>query len=242
MQRRNSSLRLAILGTLISAASPAFASVLYYGDQDLLGMGSYGSDPTAGASLEGLAANAVTVATNRFGHAYPFSPAAGDFAGTDQIYVGSVQTGASDGYSQSPQRLNGPQVVTLDYSALVPAGAQLATLTLGIAADDFQYVDYQHAPYVAKINGVEHTALTAALNGLEQGGPVEQFLSIGLDPALLSPNKVLTLSIDQTGDGGDGWAVDFFTVGVTTSPVPVPAAVWLLGSALGGLGALRRRV
>jgi hypothetical protein len=28
---------------------------------------------------------------------------------------------------------------------------------------------------------------------------------------------VLTLTIDDGGDGGDGWAIDFLTVAVTTS-------------------------
>jgi hypothetical protein len=31
---------------------------------------------------------------------------------------------------------------------------------------------------------------------------------------------VLTLSIDQGGDGGDGWALDYLTVGVTTQQTP----------------------
>ena len=44
-----------------------------------------------------------------------------------------------------------------------------------------------------------------------------QFFSIGLDPASLDESNVLTLTIDEGGDGGDGWAVDFLTVGVETS-------------------------
>ena len=41
----------------------------------------------------------------------------------------------------------------------------------------------------------------------------------------------------QGGDGGDGWAVDFLTVGVTTTPEP--SAILLAG--LGILGLLRTR-
>ena len=135
--------------------------------------------------------------------------------------------------------MNGPQVFNLDYHTLRPANEQVTSFTLGIAADDFQFPPIRQ-PFEAKINGVTNTVLTSALNALDQSGPRVQFLTIGLDPALLTANNVLNLSIDEAGDGGDGWAVDFLTVGVTTAPVPIPAVVWLFGSALGGLGAMRR--
>src|SRR5262245_16543719 len=121
-------------------STSALASTITYGDMDCLGTSCYGAnDPTAGATLPGLAPDAITLATNSFGHVFPFVPGAGEFAGTDQIYVGSTQTGAHDGYSVSAQRINGPQVLTLDYSSLIASGQTLATLTLGIAADDFQF-------------------------------------------------------------------------------------------------------
>ena len=41
-------------------------------------------------------------------------------------------------------------------------------------------------------------------------------MTIGIDPAVLQTNNILTLSIDEGGNGGDGWAIDFLTVGVTT--------------------------
>src|SRR6266481_2089163 len=103
-------------------AASAHAAVITFGDQDCLGFGCYGAtDPTSGATLQGLSPNAVTIATNSFGHSFPFSPS-GDFAGTDQIYVGSVQTGAHDGYSGMPVRINGPQTLVLNYSSLVSGG------------------------------------------------------------------------------------------------------------------------
>jgi hypothetical protein len=70
------------------------------------------------------------------------------------------------------------------------------------------------------VNGVTNTALTAALNALNQTGPYEQFLTIGISPSVLLPGDVLTLSIDEGGTGGDGWAIDFLTIGITTSPAP----------------------
>src|SRR5215469_12700223 len=96
-----------ILAIAAFAVSTQFASggVLFYGDENLCNTGTYSSDPTVGAALEGLAPDAVNIATNAFGHVYPFSPEPGDYPGTDQIYVGSVQTGAHDGYSVAAQRI-----------------------------------------------------------------------------------------------------------------------------------------
>jgi MYXO-CTERM domain-containing protein len=205
---------------------------------DCLEQGCYGAlDPRAGASLEGLADGVVTQATNVFGHGFGFSPVA-DFAGTDQIYVGSVQTGAHDGYSVFAGRINGPQVFVLDYSSLI-TGSQILSITLGIAADDFQAPSLGQ-PYIVLLNGGSAPALSGAINALDFGGPAVHFFSIGLDPALDNPSHTLTLSIDQGGDGGDGWAVDFLTVGVTTN-APEPATEGVLGAGLVGLAWMWRR-
>jgi hypothetical protein len=212
---------------------PARGGIIEYGNENLLGTGTYATDPKAGATLWGLSPGVVKVATNSFGHTFPFSPGPGDFAGTDQIYVGSVQTGAHDGYSAAAERINGPQVITMDYSGLVPAGQSVATLTLGIASDDFQFPAIGQ-PFTAKINGVVDTAITNTLNSVNEGGPVEQFFTVGIGTAGLLSSHVLTLSIDEGGDGGDGWAVDFLTIGVTTSAVPEPSSFFLLSAGFGG--------
>jgi hypothetical protein len=209
------------------------ADIIEYGDEDLLNTGAYPSDPKAGATLQGLAPNAITVATNSFSHSFPFSPSAGDYAGTDQIYVGSIQTAVHDGYAEAASRINGPQVITLDYSSLVAPGQHIATLTLGIASDDFQHPSFGQ-PFIASINGISDTALTNELDSLDDGGPRVQFFSIGIDPGALLSSNVLTLRIDEGGDGGDGWAIDFLTVGVTTQAVPEPASVVSL--TIGALG------
>ena len=62
---------------------------------------------------------------------------------------------------------------------------------------------------------------------------------IGIDPDDLLPSDVLTLSINQGGTGGDGWAIDFLTIGVTSSDVPEPATMSLL--AMGCVMLVRRR-
>jgi hypothetical protein len=51
---------------------------------------------------------------------------------------------------------------------------------------------------------------------------------------LLDPSNVLTLAIDEGGNGGDGWAVDFLTVGVGTAhgqctPPPPDMVSWWPG-------------
>jgi hypothetical protein len=211
-----------------------------------MGTGCYlGADPTAGATQQGLAPGVVTLAPLFYGHGYPFSPGIGEFSGTDQIYVGSTQTGAHDGYSGTGQRINGPQIVTLDFRSLIGGGQTLSTLTLGIAADDFQFPAFGQ-PFTARVNGSVDGALTAQLNALNQGGPVVQYFTIGLAPTVDSGSHILTLSIDESGDGGDGWAVDFLTIGATTQAgdvVPEPSSLVMLASALAAMSfiGVRRR-
>ena len=222
--------------------SPVHAGggVIEYGNENVLGTGTYASDPKAGATLMGLAPDAVTMASLITPHGYPFSPGPGDFQGTDQIYVGSVQTGAHDGYSEAAQRINGPDTMTMDYSSLVPAGQHLTSLTLGIAADDFQNAVFGQ-PFTAKINGTTAVALSAELNSLNETGPVVQFFTIGISPSLLLANNVMTLSIDEGGDGGDGYAIDFLTIGITTQSVPEPSSLILLGAGAMSVLTLGRR-
>jgi hypothetical protein len=93
------------------------------------------------------------------------------------------------------------------------------------------------------VNGVVNAALTAQLNALNQGGPIVRFFTIGLDPTVDPGNHILTLSIDEGGDGGDGWAVDYLTVGATVAgtAVPEPSTWAMLALGLGGLAAAAAR-
>ena len=208
----------AALLAVLATASTAPATVIQYGDKDVLGTKSYDYEPTTGATLQGLAPGVVTSATLIQGHGFPFDPQ-GDYAGTDQIYVGYPQGAQYDGYSRHATRAYGPQVITMDYGAAVPQGHHVTTLTLGLAADDFQQPSW-HQPFSAWVNGQYDATLSGGLNALNQTGPKVQFHTIGIDTGILQPNHELTLTIDEDGTGGDGWAIDFLTIGVTTAQDP----------------------
>jgi hypothetical protein len=214
------------------AAVPASGSVLLYGTENCLGFGCYGNaDPTAGATLEGLAPGAETAATNSYGHSFPFLPASGDFLGTDQIYVGSNQTAAHDGYAISADRIAGPLVLTLDYSSVVPVGDNVDSLTLGLALDDFQAPAIGN-PFTVSIDGTPNAAISSFVNSINETGPTVRFFSFGIDPSVDNTNHVVTVSINEGGDGGDGYALDFATVGVTASPAPEPGTIGMLAGGI----------
>jgi hypothetical protein len=248
MVARNACAFIAASLVVVLSALPyrANAAVEFYGDENVLNSGqSYPSDPTAGTTLQGLTPGTITKSTLTFYHVnfslpdigYPTSPYPGDFPGTDQIYVGSVETAEDDGYSEQARAIHGPDNFSLDYNSLVPSGQQIATFTLGISFDDFQDSLYK-CPYTLTLNGTPNASLSAWANSFELDGPSVQFSTIGVDPSLLSPSGVLSLSIDEGGNGGDGYAVDFLTVGITTVPLPEPTVLGAL--AVGAIAAAVR--
>lgn len=93
------------------------------------------------------------------------------------------------------------------------------------------------------INGSDVTGLQAAFRG--NPGAVRTISDSVLPDALTG---VLSFEIFATGaENGTGvasnatWRIDNFTLTGDLTPVPVPAAAWLFGSALAGLATWRRR-
>lgn len=204
--------------------STAQAMILEYGDRDCLGMDCYGEiDPTAGVTLTGLQGGESSISPERIFHSYPFSPAADDYAGTDQIFCTSVGSSEeNDGYCNSDEALSAPLTAVLDYSVALSPNEVVKSLTLGIASDDFQSRDFG-GTFTAFINGQEVDFLSQLLDSLNNGGPSVKFFSIGVPQDILAENHELSIEIRKEGESRDGFAVDFFTVGVET--VPTPAAI-----------------
>lgn len=235
---------------------PSYSQVKEYGTEDQIGTGPYAVDPKIGASLWGLSPGTITQGAQSAGHTqFVPDPSPSGFAGTDTIHVGSGFTNlAHDGYSyqflSTGKGVKGPDIFALDYSSLIPDGQSVQTLTLGIAADDFQAPKYGQL-FTATINGTLSPGLSAKLNDLTLTDPSDLFFTFGVDPTLLTSDNILKLSIDEGGDGGDGYAVDFLTIGVTsaaaspTTSVPEATSavslslMLLLG--LGGILIARRR-
>jgi hypothetical protein len=71
-------------------------------------------------------------------------------------------------------------------------------------------------------------------------GPWESYLSLKFGSSLTNVGGVISISSGSVyvPDPGYGLILD---PGATVSAVPVPAAVWLFGSALAGLGWFRRK-
>jgi hypothetical protein len=112
------------------------------------------------------------------------------------------------------------------------------------------------------VNGIEKTSGPTGLDReVGDGGsptvtqPSDSFRQVSLDKSLSVLNLTGTVVIRLTGDTpvpglkldgtayppGD-WRVDDFTLSGTFSPIPVPGALWLMGSALAGLAVRRRRI
>ena len=70
-------------------------------------------------------------------------------------------------------------------------------------------------------------------NSLDEGNPAHLFVG---GPLVLDAGQTVTFSIN-----GPSAVVQAFVASLDVTPVPLPGAVWMLGGAVLGLAALRRR-
>jgi outer membrane protein OmpA-like peptidoglycan-associated protein len=199
------------------ANGPEGALVVRVGDIDNLGFGwPDGYDPFSGRSGDT--------------HPWPFEPAAGDAPGTDRIMVGSgvrypldPDVPDGDGYHDATARpANAPQPIAIPMGD-VPA---FRRALVQMFVDDFQAPRWG-AGFQVSINGTRIPAMEAALNALDQTGPIGKLLTMAVPAefhALLRAGSVTLLVDDPSTGARDGYAIDFLRV-LLDPRFPNPAAL-----------------
>jgi hypothetical protein len=110
-----------------------------------------------------------------------------------------------------------------------------ATSGLWEASDDFDFIDFSGSVLNVDIDGVNQDP--ADWTGTVTFSPLDEidFLFTGF---AVQPGQVLSLHYAVSDFGDREWRLGQYA---TTTPVPVPGAAVLFGSALAGLAAFRRR-
>jgi outer membrane protein OmpA-like peptidoglycan-associated protein len=190
------------------------------GDINNLGFGwPTGFDPFSGKSTPG--------------HGYPWDPRPGAPAGTDRILMGSVVVAhdlsvhAHDGYANyamDHRAASMPTPVTLDVGAL-PAKVDVVLLQMFL--DDFQAPVWgSHFQFM--LNGTRIPSFEAAINSLQQTGPIGKLVTFKLLPEywpLLRTGQVKILIDDPTTHVPDGFAIDFVRILVNPHPFKYPVSL-----------------
>jgi OmpA-OmpF porin, OOP family len=206
-----------------TVGGPEADLVVRTGDINNLGFGwPQGFDPFSGKSTPP--------------HGYPWEPPAKAPAGTDRIMLGSavtpqdVQTRPGDGYSASTQRpANMPRPVTL---AVGDLPAKVNAVVVQMFLDDFQSPVW-HSRFQVSLNGTRIPSFEAAVNSLEQTGPIGKLVTLKLLPEywpLLRTGTVKLLIDDPTTHAPDGFAIDF--VRILVNPNPFKYVVSVNGSVM----------
>jgi len=166
------------------------------GDVDNLGFGW----PTA---FDPFSGNSTPV------HAFPYSPAANDVSGTDEIFVPASYNGSppygNDGYCDTGVP---PKSISLNYDL---QGTTVLAATIQLFVDDFQGIMWG-ANWIATFDGVNADFLTNIIMSLVQTGPIGKIITAQIPADFLQyiADGSLEIKIDDTTTGaGDGYAIDF---------------------------------
>jgi outer membrane protein OmpA-like peptidoglycan-associated protein len=204
-----------------TVGGPEADLVVRTGDINNLGFGwPQGFDPFSGKSTPS--------------HAYPWKAPAGSPPGTDRIMLGSgvtpqdVSSRPGDGYARSTQRADTmPQPVTLAVGELP---AKIDSVVFQMFLDDFQ-APLWHSRFQVSLNGTRIPSFEAAVNSLEQTGPIGKLVTLKLLPEywpLLRTGTVKLLIDDPASHAPDGYAIDF--VRILVNPHPFKYTVSVAGS------------
>lgn len=190
------------------------------GDINNLGFGwPQGFDPFSGKSTPG--------------HGYPWDPRPGAPAGTDRILMGSVvvahdlATHNHDGYASyanDHRAATMPTPVTLDIGGL-PNKVDVVLLQMFL--DDFQ-APVWGSHFQFTLNGTRIPSFEAAINSLQQTGPIGKLVTFKLLPEywpLLRSGQVKVLIDDPTTHVPDGFAIDFVRILVNPHPFKYPVSL-----------------
>lgn len=190
------------------------------GDINNLGFGwPTGFDPFSGKSTPG--------------HGYPWDPRPGAPAGTDRILMGSVVVAhdlsvhAHDGYANyamDHRAASMPTPVTLNVGALPD---KVDVVLLQMFLDDFQ-APVWGSHFQFTLNGTRIPSFEAAINSLQQTGPIGKLVTFKLLPEylpLLRSGQVKILIDDPTTHVPDGFAIDFVRILVNPHPFKYPVAL-----------------
>ena len=199
------------LKTERTVGGPEADLVVRTGDINNLGFGwPAGFDPFSGKSTPS--------------HSYPWKQPAGAPAGTDRIMLGSAVTQhdigsrPGDGYAATTKRSETmPEPVTLAVGALP---ARIQSVIVQMFLDDFQ-APVWNSRFQVSLNGTRIPSFEAAVNSLQQTGPIGKLVTLKLMPEywpLLRSGTVKLLIDDPTTHAPDGYAIDFVRILVNPHP------------------------
>lgn len=167
------------------------------------------------------------------GHGYPWDPRPGAPDGTDRILMGSVITQKDmdshsrdgySGYAWDHRAASMPVPVTLNVGALP---AKVNSILVQMFLDDFQ-APVWGSHYLVTVNGTRIPTFEAAVNSLQQTGPIGKLVSLKLLPEywpLLRSGTVKILIDDPTTHAPDGYAIDFIRILVNPKPFKYPVSL-----------------